>query len=366
MSWFFSKLKYLDVTLALTFLLSLLIGLSLIYSTSLGSSRTIFFKQLLFAAAGIFLFFFFANFDFRTLIKASRYLYLFALISLTVVLKFGHAVKGSSRWFDFGFINVQPAEFTKIIVILVLARFFALRRGQINSWKNILMSFIYVFIPMLLISREPDLGSAIVICMIWLGVLFISSVRKKVFIYIVLFFAIFSIFSWAYVLRDYQKSRIESFINPSLDPKGRGYNVRQAIIAVGSGGLFGTGLGRGLQSQLRFLPERQTDFIFSSAAEELGFFGTSVILFIYFMLLYRLLVIYRISSDDMSRFVVAGIFFMMFSEIVINIGMNLGVLPVTGIPLPLLSYGGSSMFAVSVSLGIAQAVAIRSKGLKLG
>lgn len=360
-----SKIKHLDSMLAVICLLLLLMGLTLIYSTSLSDGRSIFFKQLIYAAAGIFLFFFLAYFDFNTLTRISRYFYLVLVLALAAVLKLGLVVNGSARWFSLGFFNFQPAEFMKLVAVLVLARFFAIRRGEIKDWKNIALSFAYVLVPIALIYKEPDLGSAAIIFLTWLGVLLLSNVDKKVFIYLFLLFSVLSVVSWTYVLKDYQRNRIETFINPQRDPKGRGYNVQQAIIAVGSGGFSGSGLGRGLQSQLKFLPERQTDFIFASAAEELGFIGTIVMLVLYFLLLYRLLMIYRLSRDDLSRFVIAGIFFMFFSQIVINIGMNIGILPVTGIPLPLISYGGSSLFTSAAALGIAEAVAIRSKGLRL-
>ncbi len=359
------KIKDLDKTLAVTCFLLLLIGLSLIYSTSLNSTSTIFNRQLIYSVLAIVLFFFFAYFDFRSLTKNSRYYYLFFIAALAILLIIGYSVKGSSRWFNLGIINFQPAEFVKLVMVLVLGRFFALRRGEINTWKNILWSFVYVLIPMLLIAKQPDLGSALVIFCIWLGMLFFSTVNKKVFIYLFILFSIFGALSWNFLLHDYQKNRIETFFSPSANLQGQGYNVRQAIIAVGSGEFLGRGLGKGLQSQLRFLPERQTDFIFASASEELGFLGAAVILILYFILLFRLLVIFKISRDDISRFVIIGIFLMMLSQVVINIGMNIGVLPVTGIPLPMLSYGGSSLLTVAISMGIAEAIAIHAKGLRL-
>jgi rod shape determining protein RodA len=362
---FLAKIKYLDTTLAVTCFLLLLVGLSLIYSTSLNGSKAVFTHQIIYALVAIGLFLFFAFFDYRPLTKQSRYAYLLFLLSLVALLIIGKAVKGSSRWFDLGIINIQPAEFMKLVMVLVLARFFALRRGEINTFKNFALSFIYALIPMVLIAKQPDLGSAIVIFSIWLGMLFFSTVNKKVFVYLFIVFVIFSGVAWKYLLHDYQRNRIEIFINPELDPKGRGYNVRQATIAIGSGGVFGRGLGKGLQSQLRFLPERQTDFIFASAAEELGFLGSMVILILYFILLYRLLMIYKLSRDDLSRFLVIGILFMLLSQIVINVGMNMGIMPVTGIPLPMLSYGGSSLLMLAISLGIAEAVAINAKGLRL-
>ncbi|MHB8870922.1 MAG: rod shape-determining protein RodA [Candidatus Doudnabacteria bacterium] len=361
----FSKIKHFDISLAVTCFLLLLMGLSLLYSTSLSGSIQVFTRQLIHAVIGIGLFFFFAYFDFRDTTKISRYLYVVFVLSLVALLIIGFTVKGSSRWFNFGFFNLQPAEFMKLIMVLILARFFALRRGEINTWKNILLSFIYALIPMFLIAKQPDLGSAIIIFIIWLGMLFFSTVNKKVFVYLFLIFVVFAGVSWKFLLHDYQRNRIETFLEPSLDPRGQGYNVRQATIAIGSGSLTGRGLGKGLQSQLRFLPERQTDFIFASASEELGFVGSSVILILYFILLFRLLVIYRISRDDLSRFVVIGIFFMIFGQVVINIGMNMGILPVTGIPLPFLSYGGSSLMTVAISMGIVEAVAVNAKGLRL-
>jgi rod shape determining protein RodA len=365
MEGFFSKLKYLDRTLAVTCFLLLLVGLSLIYSTSLNSSKTIFYHQIVYSLVATSVFLFFAFFDFRTLTKQSRYYYIIFVFALVVLLGVGRVVQGSGRWFNLGVINLQPAEFMKLIMVLVLARFFAIRRGEINTWKNLGLSFLYVLIPMALIAKQPDLGSAIIIFAIWLGMLFFSTVNKKVFVYLFIILALFSGVAWKVLLHDYQKNRIEIFLNPNRDPKGRGYNVRQATIAIGSGGVFGRGLGKGLQSQLRFLPERQTDFIFASASEELGFLGSMVIIVLYFILLYRLLMIYKICRDDISRFLIIGIFFMMLAQIVINAGMNMGIMPVTGIPLPMLSYGGSSLLTVAVSVGIAEAVAINARGIRL-
>ena len=362
---YFQKLKYGDLTLALTCVLLCLIGLSLMYSTSLSGDRGLFVRQLINFTGATTLFLIFSYLDFRTLARESRYLYVLGILLLIAVLYLTAPIKGSHRWFDLGLLNFQPAEFAKIAMILFLARFFAARRGEINSIKNIAISFIYTAIPFFLIAREPDLGSSIVILAIWGGILLVSRVDKKVFLYLFILFTIFSGVAWEFILHDYQRNRIETFLDPNLDPQNKGYNVRQAIIAVGSGGLYGTGLGKGLQSQLQFLPERQTDFVFASAAEELGFLGTSVILILYTILLYRLLVIYRLSRDDLSRFIIAGIFFMLFTQIVINIGMNIGIMPVTGIPLPMLSYGGSSLFTIAICLGIAQAVAIRAKSSHL-
>lgn len=360
-----AKLKHFDLVMAVICFLLLMIGLAIIYSTSLSDNHAIFYRQLIYIGIATVLFFFFAYFDFRLLTRISRYFYLFLFFALVLVLKFGQVVQGSARWFDLKVFSFQPAELAKLVLILVLARFFALRRGQINSWQNLLLSLTYAVIPIALILKEPDLGSAVVLFVIWLGMLMLSDVRKKVFVYLFVALSLVSVISWRYFLHDYQKTRIETFLDPNLDPRGRGYNVNQAIIAVGSGGFNGRGLGKGLQSQLKFLPERQTDFIFASAAEELGLIGAGALLILYFLLLYRLLSIYRNCRDDLSRFIIAGIFFMILGQVAINVGMNIGVLPVTGIPLPLVSYGGSSLLITAVSFGIAESVAIDSKGIRL-
>ena len=361
----FRNVKYFDLALVISFGLLLVIGVVLMYSTSLGGTKTIFSKQLLYAFLGIFLFIFFSYFDYKLVSKAATGLYLFLVLSLALVLKFGTLTLGARRWFNLGLFNLQPSEFAKLILILLLARFFASRRGQIKNWQNLILSIVYALIPVLLVSRQPDLGSAIVLLGIWFGMLLVSNVQKKVFIYLFIAFLVLGGITWRYTLKDYQKHRVETFIDPQLDPQGRGYNVQQAIIAVGSGGLTGTGLGKGLQSQLKFLPERQTDFVFASAAEELGLIGTLLILALYVVLLLRLLDIYKKTQDDTGRFLAAGIFFMIFVQAFINIGMNIGVLPVTGIPLPLISYGGSSLLTTAISLGIAESVSMRSKGLRL-
>jgi rod shape determining protein RodA len=361
----FQQVKFFDAALAVSFVLLLAVGVVIMYSTSLGGSYSIYYKQLVYALVAIGLFAFFSYFDYKVLERIATPFYFIVVALLAAVLKFGHLALGARRWFDLGILNFQPSELAKLALVLLLARFFASRRGEIKNWQNILLSLLYALIPIILVVGQPDLGSAIILFMVWFGILLCSRVQKKVFIYLFLGLAIVSAGAWKFALHDYQKHRIETFLNPQLDPQGRGYNVQQAIIAVGSGGIHGTGLGKGLQSQLKFLPERQTDFVFASAAEELGTIGALVIILLYCALLYRLLIIYRHSRDDTGRFMVAGIFFIIFTQVAINIGMNIGVLPVTGIPLPLVSYGGSSMLTTAVALGITESIAMRSKGLRL-
>jgi len=217
-----------------------------------------------------------------------------------------------------------------------------------------------------LVLIEPDLGSAIVIFVIWLGLLSVSKMNKKHLAILLLSAVVLSIFSWSFVLKPFQKERIYTFLNPSKDPTGSGYNVMQSIIAVGSGSLTGRGVGRGFQSQLKFLPERQTDFIFASTAEELGLFASIFILLMFGIILLRLIRIARQARDNFGMYLTLGIFFMLLVQVVINIGMNIGLLPVTGIPLPFFSYGGSSLLTTMLSLGLVQSVMARQKALRFG
>jgi rod shape determining protein RodA len=199
---------------------------------------------------------------------------------------------------------------------------------------------------------------------IWFGLLLVSQIQKRYLVGVVLVAVVLSLFGWKFVLHDYQKQRVEVFLNPSLDLRSTGYNVRQATIAVGSGGLFGRGLGHGLQSELKFLPERQTDFIFASASEEIGFVGCISLLVLYYLFAWRLILIMRQAKDDLGYYIVAGVLFMFFTQVTVNIGINIGLLPVTGIPLPFLSYGGSSLLVLMAALGIVQSVSRQSRILR--
>lgn len=340
-------------------------GLAILYSTTLAAGATIvFWRQAAFFIVGALGYGFLSFFDYHSLAKANRIVYLIFLLLLIYLLFFGPNIRGGRRWLPLGFASVQLAEFAKISVILGLSRMLYFRRGQINKWSNIAWSFLYAFIPALLIIKEPDLGSALVILTIWGGILLISPVKKQFLIIICLAAALVGGLSWKFGLKDFQKDRIMVFLDPALDPKGRGYNVRQAMIAVGSGQIFGRGLGKGLQSQHKFLPEQQTDFIFASSSEEIGFVGSVALLSLYFFMFSRLLKITKTAKDDLGMYIAAGIFFLLICHVIINVGMNIGLLPVTGIPLPFVSAGGSSLVVTLWVLGIAQNVAMQSKTLR--
>ncbi|HEX3099635.1 MAG TPA: rod shape-determining protein RodA [Patescibacteria group bacterium] len=361
----FSRLKYFDVPLLIVSGLLLLLGLAIQYAVSVsGDTIEIFYRQLIFSVIGVALFLLFAFYNYHRLSKINRVVYLILILSLVFLLVFGVQVRGSARWIELGFFRLQPAELAKVVVGIGLSRWLYLKRGQINSWTSFLTTFFYAAIPAVLIFLEPDLGSAAIVMTVWFGLMLLSPLRKTYIVIFLIAGLLFAGLAWKFALQDYQHKRVEVFLNPDKDPKGKGYNVRQAIIAVGSGEMFGRGLGRGLQSQLKFLPERQTDFIFASASEEIGFIGVTVLLGLYYLLFRRLLRIMKYARDDLAMYLTGGVLFLFLAQVLINIGMNIGLLPVTGIPLPFLTYGGSSLLVTCIALGIVQNVARQSKALR--
>lgn len=363
---FLRKFRYFDQPLQTVTLLLAVAGMAMLYSIAAAESggTSVFWKQGLFLAAGLGLYIFFAFFDYHTLAKLNRVVYPVLLILLVYLLLFGPKINGGRRWLSLGFSTLQLGEFVKISIMLGLARLLYLRGGQINSFGRIAWSLVYALVPAALIVAEPDLGSAIVIVGLWAGLLIMSPIQKKYLAVLFIGFVLVSGITWKFFLKDFQRSRIEVFLNPALDPHGRGYNVRQATIAVGSGQIFGSGLGKGAQSQNKFLPEQETDFIFAAAAEEIGFLGCAALLALYLFLLFRLLRIARHAKDDLGLYLAGGVFFILAIHVAINVGMNIGLLPVTGIPLPLASAGGSSLLATLIALGIAQNVCLQSKALR--
>ncbi|HYE22041.1 MAG TPA: rod shape-determining protein RodA [Verrucomicrobiae bacterium] len=359
-----SSFRYFDIILFGSSILLLLLGLLMIYSTTLESSSNLFLRQTLVAIAGIVGMFSLAFFDYRNLKKMTGLIYLAIVGLLLVVYFFGENIRGSVRWIDLGFFNLQPAELAKLGTVIIMAKFLDQAGERLKSYRYILLSAVYVAIPFVLILIEPDLGSSLIVFFTWFAMLFFSKIQKKQLVTVIAVGLVIAILSWFFVLHDYQKQRVFTFIDPTADPQGQGYNVLQSIIAVGSGGILGRGVGRGLQSQLKFLPERQTDFIFASTAEELGLLGSAVILVLFFLVLQRILRACRTARDNFGMYLALGIFFMMFFQILINIGMNIGIMPVTGIPLPLLSYGGSSLLTTLLSLGIIQSIVARQKALR--
>lgn len=351
----------LDWVLGAAIVLLLGVGTLALYSVSFSGNTLVtdhFYRQLESAVVGIFLMLVFSFFDYRALSPYSTKLYFLMIAILALVLIFGTTVRGTTGWIGIGNFHVQPVEATKIIMIIFLASFLSKKKTKLSEAAKIAVSIILVLIPIFLILRQPDFGSAAVIAGIWVGMLLVSEIsRKNIFI---LFLSITIVSGGSYFfLKDYQKERLYNFVNPKSDPLGSGYNVAQSMVAVGSGGIFGKGLGHGSQSQSNFLPEKHTDFIFAAIAEELGLSGSLFVIFLFSVLLYRIKKSASLARDNFGHLLAVGILVMFFLQILINIGMNMGLNPVAGVPLPLLSYGGSSLIAVLAGLGIVQSIYIR-------
>lgn len=340
------KLINWQVTLVSIFLVS--IGILVIFS----SSKELAFQQLVYCVLGLFLFFFVSQIDVHALSSLIKQAYILIFVLLVIVLILGIETRGAVRWIPLGFINIQPSEFAKPVLILFLARFWS---TNLPSWKNIFKSLLWTLPFAFLIFKQPDLGSSLTIAAVWIGLLFAARISFKKIIIMVLIAILVLPFSWTF-LQDYQKQRIISFVAPKSDPLGQGYNLIQSTIAVGSGQLWGRGLGRGTQSRLQFLPEFRTDFIFASIAEELGLLGSMVVLFLYFFLIGYSLKLASTITDPLNYLTVIGVVSMILFQTTVNIGMNVGLLPITGITLPLISYGGSSLISTFILLGLISSV----------
>jgi rod shape determining protein RodA len=315
-------------------------------------------QQLIFVVAAILAFLIVSQIDYRVLSELSRFFYIFACALLVATFMFGQVTRGSVRWIEIGAYSFQPSEFIKPVLILFLANF--VHANSLRRTKNLFIFFSLTALPVFLVFIQPSLGSSLVLSIIGLSIAFAASTPLKAFVMSLTgtTLALPLIFQF---LKPYQQDRLRAFINPLSDPLGSGYNVIQSMIAVGSGKLLGRGLGHGTQSQLRFLPERYSDFIYASLAEELGFVGAIIVLACYFLLFHRLLNCVKASLDPVGKLILIGVFSMLLFQVTVNIGMNLGLLPITGITLPLISSGGSSLLATMISLGIAQSVIGRNQ-----
>lgn len=362
---FFLKWRKIDWLMLLAVLILLVLSISILYSLNLNADSPdflVFRKQIIFAVTGLMLFFFFASVNYSIWSTFSKLIFVLFLVVLVVVLFFGSEVRGTTGWFNFGFFGIQPVEFAKVGLIIWLAKYFSDNAGDFKYFKHIFISGLMTFFFVVLVALQPDLGSALVLFGTWVIILLFTGIRKKHLYWLLGIFLVGMVFSWFFVLQPYQKFRLSTFINPQADPQGQGYNVIQSMVAVGSGGWFGRGLALGSQSSLRFLPEPGTDFIFAVIAEDLGLFGVTVLLGLFVFIFYRLFIIMRKAPDDFGSYLLLGIVAMLLVQICINIGMNMGISPVTGIPLPLVSAGGSSLWATMIALGIAQNVYMRSSG----
>ncbi len=350
-------------------MLLLLMGLIVIYSTSFkatslaSSSDAV--HQVIFAVIGLIALFGLARLDYRALSKLSGWIYGLTLAALVFVLVFAHPILGAKRWIDLGFFQLQPSEFMKLALIIVLAKLFSENYDQLEHPKFLAISLAYLLVPLVLVFRQPDLGSALVLLIIWLSMALVSKIRK---LHLLLLAGVAACLTplGISLLKPFQRARLETFVNPAADPLHAGYNVVQSTITVGSGQIFGRGLAAGSQTQLNFLPSlaQHTDFIFASLSEKMGFIGSGLLILLFAGLLVRGLVIAFRAQDRFGLFIATGIVAMLLFHMVINIGMNMGIAPVTGIPLPFVSYGGTSLIVAMACIGLLESIAIRRKKLQ--
>lgn len=343
----------LNITLLICTILLIIFGSVSIYSATFSGMQFYFIKQLIWYIIGLILMFIFFSINYNLIIQAANYLYIFFILILIIVLFLGKEIMGAQRWLKFGWFQIQPSEFMKIIVPVTVIRFILIKQNKAFTIANLFKIFIWVLIPMILILKQPDLGTAILLLPVVFIILFIGNIKIKKLIIILLIF--FSLLPLGYfMLKDYQKQRLYVFFNPEIDRLGAGYNVIQSQIAVGSGKFSGKGWLQGTQSQLNYIPVKYTDFIFAVIAEEFGFTGGVIILLIYFILIMECLKIINLCKFTGGKMLGAALTAIILLQVFINIGMTIGIMPVTGITLPLLSYGGSSTLVILISIGILQ------------
>jgi rod shape determining protein RodA len=356
-----SSYREYDYVLGVLLLMVLVLGATAIFSAS-GAGRVEFVHQVIYIAGGLVALAYFSITDYRGLGRLYGITYVIMMLLLLLVRVAGHQALGAQRWIYLGFFELQASEISKLLIIIVLARFFYVRRDRIQSPVTFLLALVLMIPPVALILVQPDLGTAIVFVVVFYGMAFMARVPKR--------YLLGSLVAGAALLplaasrlQGYQRSRLITFLNPGADPQGAGYNILQAKIAVGSGGFFGKGFLTGTQGQLGFVPSRVTDFIFAIFSEEWGFIGAAVMLAIFFVLLMRLLRASHLARDSFGALLAFGVATMIAFQLVVNVGMNLGIMPVVGIPLPFISYGGSSMLTNMAAIGIVQSVLIRHKDM---
>jgi rod shape determining protein RodA len=354
-----------DLQLAAYAALLAILGLVMAYTNSVEQGQTVlsggttFVRGLMWTGIALIAFVVTTAFDYKWLKTFAWPLYLLQIGLLIGTLAVGHGVGGASRWISFGPFDFQFSEIAKILMIVVLANYLGARQGQLRSLPSIVGACLLVVPPFILVMLQPDLGSSLVLIAILVGMLFMSGASL---------FWLFAIpatilpmlpLIWTYVLRDYQKQRITAFLNPATDTQGAGFQLNQSVIAVGSGGPFGVGLTNGSQNQAALLPVQESDFVAAIYLEELGFIGAMILLILFGALLWRLLVAGWRSKDPFGMMFASGLASMILFQLVVNLGMVIGIMPITGIPLPFISHGGASLISLAVGLGIVQSINIR-------
>ncbi len=321
-------------------------------------------KQVMFALFGVGITLAVAWLDYRVFGQMAVGLYALAVVMLAGVLAVGDSAYGSSRWFTFAGQQIQASEVAKLFVIIALARYLADRQTKIAEIRVFLLSLIMAAVPAALVLAEPDMGTAMVFGAVWVGMVLMAGVPRRYVLALVGMAVSLIPFAMIVVLGEYQRERIRLFFDPNSDPLGGGYNIRQAEISIGSGGLFGRGLGEGPQTQLDFLQTSTTDYIFSVLGEELGLIGAIVLLALFAALLFRGIRAAAISRDQFGRLIATGVVIMILFQVFINIAVNIRLVPVTGIPLPFVSQGGSSLLMLFAALGLLEGIVLRHKRIE--
>lgn len=343
-------------------LLIIAIGLIAVWSFA-PSSSGMFLRQVLWVALGLAAFFLFSLFDYRIFRNHGLMLvmlYIAVAVFLAALFVLAPVTRGVRSWFYIGGAGVQPVEVMKVVLVIVLAKYFSRRHIEIARIRHLFISGVYAGTAVLLVFLQPDLGSAVILMVIWLAMVIFSGIRIRHLAMVALVGALAAAVAWFYLLAPYQKVRITSFLDPYRDSRGAGYNAIQAMIAAGSGRVWGKGIGYGTQSHLNFLPVSESDFIFAAFVEETGFIGAVVLLGLYGVFFWRVVRIGARAQDNFAKLFVLGFSAFLFSEMFIHIAINIGLLPITGLGLPLISYGGSSMIATLAGLGIVQSIRINS------
>jgi len=352
-------MRGLDKILLFTILAILVIGLFALYSASARyHSQGIMFRQAAWIFFGIILFLAVLRIDYQNILAVSYFLYAVNIALLILVLFVGKARGGAQRWLSLGAFSIQPSEIAKITLILALSSYIGGRKDDVGKISFLFRVSLLVIPAFCLIVIEPDLGSALLLIPVTLAILFVAGAKIKHFLGAILLALVGLPFFWHF-LKDYQKARLFVFINPNTDPTGAGYTIIQSKIAVGSGGIFGKGWLSGTQNQLNFLPERHTDFIFSVIGEEWGFLGAMALILLYGLVIFRAVKIIEVTSDTYGKLMATGFLALFASQVIINIGMTIGFLPIVGLTLPLVSYGGSSLIVTLISLGLLLNIGMR-------
>ncbi len=348
-------LKRIDWMLVLFIVPIILAGLVTMKSFApLEEAGDFFSKQVIWVLISFAIFFIFSFIDFRFLKRTNVLVFLFLFMSLVllVLILLGDVSHGVKSWFSFGLFSFQPVDVMKLILVIVLSKYFSRRHVEIRDIKHIFISGFYALVPLILVLLQPDFGSAMIILFIWFSMVLVSGISKTHLFLVILSGLLIFVSLWFFAFEPYQKARIYNFINPSADIRKTGYNVFQSTIAVGSGQFLGKGLGFGTQSRLKFLPVPQSDFVFAAYAEEWGFVGSFLILLLYGLVIWRILYTASLGASNFEILFGMGIAIFFMGHIIVNVGMNLGLMPVTGIPLPFMSYGGSHLLTEFMGLGI--------------